>query len=337
MSHKNVLYIGNDLTKKTKYNSTLAVLSLLLTKEGFSIKKSSNKSNKIHRLLDMCFSVIKFRKSTDYILIDTYSTTNFYYALITSQLARLFNIKYIPILHGGNLPYRLSKSSKLSQLIFKNSYKNVAPSHYLKNAFEKAGFSTIYIPNTLEIDLYPFKHRKTIKPKLLWVRAFKEIYNPVMAIEVLSLLKKKYANASLCMIGPFVDDTHLQAKLLVKKLQLKGSVEFTGVLLKEDWHKKSEEFDIFINTTNFDNTPVSVMEAMALGLPVVSTNVGGIPYLIQENYDGLLVAKSNPKEMAIAILHILDQRFPEISLMARKKVEKFDWNVVKYKWLEILK
>ena len=118
MNNKIILYIGNNLTKKTKYNSTLIVLTNLLRKEGVSVIVSSDKINKLLRLLDMCFSLIRNRKKIDYVLIDTFSAINFYYALVISQLSRLFNIKYIPILHGGNLPDRLNRNEFFSDLIF---------------------------------------------------------------------------------------------------------------------------------------------------------------------------------------------------------------------------
>ncbi len=337
MKKISILYIGNNLTKKTKYNSTLTILSNLLSKEGYNITISSDKQNKLLRLISMCLSVIKLRNKVSYILIDTFSTSNFYYALLTSQIARFFKIKYIPILHGGNLPYRISKNPLLSKLIFKNSFKNIAPSFYLKNEFEKQGYKTQFIPNILEIEDYNFIERLNIQPKILWVRAFKEIYNPTLAIKVLNLLKIDFPEAKLCMVGPFVDTSYTNTLELVKNLKLENSVEFTDVLLKEDWHKKSEEFDIFINTTNFDNTPVSVMEAMALGLPVVSTNVGGLPFLIDNKIDGLLVEKENEIVMTSAIKSILNNKFPDLVFNARKKVEGFSWQNNRQKWLEILK
>jgi len=336
MKNKKILYIGNNLTKKTKYNSTMTALSSLLKIEGYGVILSSDKINKISRLLDMLFTTIKYRNKTDYLLIDTYSTINFYYAFLISQLARILHIKYIPILHGGNLPERISQSSILSNLIFNNSYKNIVPSQYLKHEFEKKGYKTTFIPNILEINNYVFKERKKITPKLFWVRAFKEIYNPTLAINVLKLIKKQYPNAILCMVGPFVDNSHRKTLALLKEYKLEDSVEFTDVLLKEDWHKKSINYDIFINTTNFDNTPVSVMEAMALGLPVVSTNVGGIPYLIENKKDGLLVNKENSKEMAAAIIEVLQGKYPNLAIEARKKVEGFSWVANKDKWLKIL-
>ena len=208
MKQNRILYIGNNLTGKTKYNSTIVVLSSLLRAEGFSVTISSDKTNKLFRLLDMCFTLMKHRNKTDYVLIDTFSTINFYYALMISQIARVFNLKYIPILHGGNLPERLEKNKLLSNLIFKNSYKNVAPSNYLKKAFESKGYKTMFIPNILEIENYKFKERKDLEPNLFWVRAFKQIYNPTLAIKVLAMLKKKYPAAKLCMVGPFVDHSY---------------------------------------------------------------------------------------------------------------------------------
>ena len=161
------------------------VLSRFLSIEGFTIYKSSSKSNTFFRLLEMCYDLVRYRSKVDYVLIDTFSTANFYYALLTSQLCRFFSLKYLPILHGGNLPYRLKQNPRLSSLIFKNSYQNIAPSGYLKYEFEKEGYKTILIPNVIPIGNYTFKERKKIAPKLLYVRAFAKIYNPTMAVEVL--------------------------------------------------------------------------------------------------------------------------------------------------------
>jgi glycosyltransferase involved in cell wall biosynthesis len=286
----------------------------------------------------MCITLIKNRKYVDFVLIDTFSTINFYYAYTIAQLARFFKLKYIPILHGGNLPYRLDHSLKMSQAIFNHSFTNIAPSGYLQYEFNKRGFSTTLIPNILNIKDYPFKQRNSLQPKLLWVRAFAHLYNPALAILVLKELKITFPKAKLCMIGPVKDDSYELTKDLVKKLDLVSSVEFTGVLPKEQWHKKSKEFDVFINTTNFDNTPVSVMEAMALGLPVVSTNVGGLPYLIENNKDGVLVDKDDIPAMTKAVINLIEdkQKAVDVALKARKKVENFDWKFVKQQWDIIL-
>ena len=337
MEKSNILYIGNNLTKKTNYATSMDVLSNLLKSEGFTIYKSSSKSNKVLRLLDMCFAILHYKNKIDYVLIDTFSTSNFYYALLISQLCRLFRLKYLPILRGGNLPYRLKQNPTLSSLIFNNSFQNIAPSGYLKHEFKIKGYATQLVPNVISIANYKFKKRIKLKPKLLYVRAFANVYNPCMSIEVFKEIKKTYSKAVLCMVGPNKDGTLNEVQQLIDRYELHDSVEITGVLSKSEWHKKSEEFDVFINTTNVDNTPVSVIEAMALGLPVVSTNVGGMPFLVENNKDGVLVEKNNAVEMATRIIEILEKNNISLAKNARIKAESFDCNIVKNKWVEILK
>jgi glycosyltransferase involved in cell wall biosynthesis len=269
----------------------------------------------------------------DVVLIDTYSTQNFYYALLVSQLCRVLKLPYIPILHGGNLPYRLRHNLGLSQCIFKHAAYNIAPSLYLKDAFEANGYTNVrYIPNSIELSNYPFKQRDFETPKLLWVRSFASLYHPQLAVQVLKALRDQGVDAELCMVGPDSDGTLAEVQALAKRLHVK--VTFTGKLTKPEWTALATDYNVFINTTNFDNTPVSVIEAMALGLPVVSTNVGGMPYLINHEVDGLLVPPMDVKAMVAAILHLFEDpsKREQLIMNARNKVEGFDWEVVKHQW-----
>src|SRR5690606_5008813 len=126
------------------------------------------------------------------------------------------------------------------------------------------------------------------------------------------------------------------AKKYAKKHDLR--VNFTGKLKKKEWIKLSTAYDIFINTSDIDNTPVSVIEAMALGLPVVSTNIGGIPYLIEEGKTGLLVNPNDPEAMAKKIISLLN----DTDLAARlaqhggEKTMEFDWELIKEEWNKVL-
>ena len=333
---KNVLYIGNALHTKGKTITTIDSLSKHL-REISQIQVASNKSNKVLRLLDMVFLVIANRRKTDYVLIDTYSTVNFYYALIISQLCRLFKLKYVNILHGGNLEYRLKNSPRLCRFIFANAHQLVAPSQFLKFVFDKYGYKKVlHIPNTIEIDHYKYKVRKINEIKLLWVRSFSSIYNPLQAVLVFEELKKRGYNTELTMIGPEVDGSLSKTKKIVKEKNLE--VRFTGKLSKTEWIALSKDYNVFINTTNFDNTPVSVIEAMALGLPVVSTNVGGLPFLISNEVDGLLVTQNDVKAMVNAIVKLKQDEVLKYELVnnAREKVEGFDWYAVKPKWEKLL-
>jgi glycosyltransferase involved in cell wall biosynthesis len=334
---KKLLYIGNKLSKHGVTPTTIEILGPLLEREGFTVSYASSQKSMYFRMIDMLWSVFQNREA-DAVLIDTYSTTNFWYAFATSQLCRLLKLKYIPILHGGNLPFRLKNNPKICNMIFNHSYHNVSPSNYLLEKFREQGFNNlIHIPNGIEIENYPFEQRKKASPNLLWVRSFAKIYNPLMAVAVFSAIKKKYPEATLCMVGPEKDGSSLDAKQKAKDLELE--VLFTGKLSKQDWIKLSKEYAIFINTTHFDNMPVSVIEAMSLGLAVVSTNVGGIPYLLVNKKEGLLVLDNDVDEMVSAIENIIENPdlFLNLTSHARTKAESYDWESVKHIWIATLK
>jgi len=334
---KNLLYIGNKLNNKSSNITTIDTLGKHLEEEGYYVTFSSSKTNKVFRLLAMIYSVLKNLKKVDFVLIDTYSTQNFYYALIISQLCRILKLKYIPILHGGDLPNRLDKNPILCNYVFRNAYINVSPSLYLKQIFHDFDFENVkYIPNSIEIKDYPFSQKKVIKPKLFWLRSFKKIYNPLMAIKVANNLKEKGLDCELCMVGPDGDGSFLFVKKLANDLNV--DVNFKMKMQKQDWINISKNYNIFINTTNFDNMPVSVIEAMALGFPIVSTNVGGMPNLINNGEDGLLVEKDDVDAMADQIIKLVNNPIlvNKLSKKARTKAEKFNWDVVKLNWVKLL-
>lgn len=327
------IHIGNRLERRNYLSIVDHVGGRLI--ERYDMILASAKDNKVLRLLDMAWHVIKYGRKADFLIIDVFSSQNFYYALVVSQLSRLMGLPYITNLQGGNLPWRLKNHKKMCKLIFDNATINVAPSHYLLTEFTNAGFIVELIPNPVSIEKYDFKPRKQITPKVLYVRAFKEIYNPPMAVEMLNLLLKKHPEAELTMFGPHLDDTYSQAKALVDKYGLHDKVKMPGSVSQEEWGEASKDFNVFINTTNFDNTPFSVIEAMALGLPIVSTNVGGMPYLIQDRENGLLTEKQNPQMMADKISELVENSnlVEKLSNAGREKVEKLDWeNSVKHLW-----
>jgi glycosyltransferase involved in cell wall biosynthesis len=328
-----ILYLGNQLSKHGKSPTSIETLGVFLKNEGYTMYYASDKKNMILRLLDMLFTMLKTREKIDYILIDTYSTSAFWFAFICSQLARLLKIKYIPILHGGDLPNRLHKNPKICQLIFKNAYINIAPSNYLKHHFNLHGFQNVeVIPNSIQLDKYVFKKRENLKSNLLWVRSFAKIYNPKMAVDVLVQLQKNYSDATLTMVGPEKDGSLAATQEYANRVGVK--VNFTGKLSLQDWTKLAQDCDIFINTTHFDNTPVSVIEAMALGLPVVSTNVGGIQFLLKNNENAILVNDNQVNEMVDGIEKLLiDKEFSlKIQQNAYKFVQNFNWDSVFINW-----
>jgi glycosyltransferase involved in cell wall biosynthesis len=141
------------------------------------------------------------------------------------------------------------------------------------------------------------------------------------------------------MVGGDKRDGSLdEARTLAAKLELGDAVDFRGAVPKHLVGSVLAEGDIFLNTSRVDNTPVSVIEAMACGLCVVSTDVGGIPHLIRDGENGLLTPSDDTDAMHQAVMALLSQpeRSFAISQNAICSVRNFDWANVLDRWEAIL-
>ena len=333
-----ILYIGNKLSRHGFTPGVLETFGPLLEKERYVVVYAGTRKNQFARLFEMLWETLTKGKQADYILIDTYSTSAFWYAFLTSAIAKLLNVKYIPLLRGGDLPRRLNRSKHFCDIIFTHSYANVAISGYLEHEFNKAGYKAIVIPNFIDISKYPFKLREQLRPRLLWVRSFHRIYNPNMAADVLAGLLQTHPDAELCMVGPDKDGSMKEFKDYIRLKGIDEQVKITGKLTKEEWIALSENYDFFINTTNIDNTPISVIEAMALGLCVISTDPDGIPYLLDDGRDSILIKPGDYSNMAKQISSIMNDPdlAKQLSSNARRKAETYDWGAIRENWIRLL-
>lgn len=332
-SSRGILYIGNRLTRHG-LNPTGADTLTERLRQDFVVYTASSVRNQIGRMVDMLRSILACRRRVSVVLIDTYSTKSFYYAFACGMLCRLLRIPYVPILRGGSLPVRVQRSPRMSKMLFKAAAINVSPSSYLKKAFEKEGFKVECISNSINISDYPYRTRSSLSPKLLYVRAFQKLYNPVLAVQILKEILVRYPEATLCMVGPDKDGSLELVRREVSSLGLAGRVTLHGKLSKKEWVALSDGYDFFINTTNYDNMPVSVMEAMALGMVVISTNVGGVPALINHEENGILVEPNQTRGFVDWIYRLIEDPglANQISAAAREKALSFDWSVVRPQW-----
>lgn len=333
---RTIVYIDNFLAEHGATPTTGVTLTKLFEKEGYHVVRAGTKISKRARLLEMLGAIRRNRGAI--ILIAVYSTSAFYFAWACARLCRLLGVQYISCLHGGNLPQRITKNAGLCAQIFAHSYTNVVVSGYLQASLNQHGWPSILIPNSINIAQYPFLHRTTVQPRLLWVRSFHQIYNPQLAIHLVTALAVNYPTVTLTMVGPDKDGSLDACQKLAAKLGVHDKITFTGRLAVNEWVALSAKHDIFINTTNFDNLPVSVIEAMALGLPVISTNVGGLPYLVNNGQNGLLVNPNSTDEFIDAINSILsDSSFTaSLSMEARNTAERFSELHVMQLWNKLL-
>jgi glycosyltransferase involved in cell wall biosynthesis len=327
-------FVGSMLGRNAGYITTQGqVVADLFASEGFKVECVSSKVNRGLRLADIVTVLVKNRKRFDLVILEVYSGLSLIIADAASVICKLFRIPVIMVLHGGNLPESIEKKPRQTKRVLKSANALIAPSSFLAERIGAHGFKVGVIPNVIELDSYKFRERNKLSPRLLWMRSFHELYNPQMAIYVLAKLKLDYPNATLTMAG--VDKgLESEIKQLAAELNLCDSVTFPGFLTLAQKQKLFSESDIFVNTNRTDNMPVAVVEACAFGLPVVATNVGGLPFLLKHGETGILVDSEDVDGMSWAIKSLLeDSQFAnKLSTNGRVLAEKSAWTNVRIEW-----
>jgi L-malate glycosyltransferase len=204
------------------------ILASLFQSSGYSVRKTSKYPNRILRLSDTTLSIIYWRKLIDIAIVDVFSGLGFYLVDWTSWLLSELGIPFILVLRGGNLPEFTSKNNRLVRKVLQRANAIVAPSTYLKKQMG-VDFEVSVISNVLDLSHYPYKYRPEVEPSLLWMRTFHDIYNLLMAIDVLVELKKYFPDESLVMAGQ--DKGLLSiAKKYAQKSQVFDQIRFPGLL-----------------------------------------------------------------------------------------------------------
>jgi len=334
-----VLLIGNFLSESSGGRGFCEDLAAQLKNSGWAVITASGKNGRFLRLLDMITTVWKNRHRYSVTNIEVYSGPAFFWAEIVCQILHAINKPYVLTLHGGNLPSFAQRWPRSMRHLLRSAAVATTPSHYLLEQMRAYRADLRVLPNALDLIRYTFRLRAHPRPDLVWMRAFHEIYNPLLAPQVVSLLAADFQDIHLTMIGQNKGDGSLErAQQLAANPAVNRHTVLRGAVPKADVPYWLNTGDIFLNTTNVDNTPVSVLEAMACGLCVVSTDVGGIPYLLQDERDALLVPPDDPEAMAQAVRRILTEPglARHLSQNARQKAEQFDWAKVLPQWEQLL-
>jgi Glycosyltransferase len=128
-----------------------------------------------------------------------------------------------------------------------------------------------------------------------------------------------------------------ETRRLAEALGLNGAVHFPGFLDMAAKVREGNAADIYINTNHVDNMPVTVVEACAMGLPVVTTAVGGIPDLLTDGETGLLVPDNDDQAMTAAIHRLLNEPAlaTRLSTNGRQLAERSSWEKVRPLWEQL--
>ena len=308
------------------------LLAERLSQDGYQAFQTSSSKNRLFRLLDIILSLYSWRHQVQLVMINVYSGRAFILADAASLTAKILGFSIIFMLHGGNLPDFFKRYPAWVKRVLKRGDRFVAPSVYLADAFRALHKVTV-ISNMIDLEAYPFHLRSQVRPNLFWMRTFEDIYNPELAIETLSILKRDFPEAQLTMAGR--DQGLLEAtRVMVRDRGVENNVRFVGFLDLDGKKRELTSHDIFLNTNRVDNMPVSLLEVAACGLPIVSTNVGGIPFLFVNEKSAMLVPNNDADAMAQAVIRLLCE--PELacrlSQNGRKIALASGWNSIKSQW-----
>jgi glycosyltransferase involved in cell wall biosynthesis len=313
------------------------ILSRLFGAAGYKTIAVSKSLNRFARLADISTTLLWKKGDIDIALIEVYSGKAFVVADVASAISRGMGYKVILTLHGGNLPAFIKRFPNWTRRVLSRAHRLVAPSEYLARAAATSGRIASIIPNVIDLGDYPYRRRGKVTPRLFWMRSFHQLYNPALALRVAAGLRTEYPDVTLVMAGQD-KGSESKMRLLARELGISDVVRFPGFLDKSSKAREGDDSDIYLNTSRIDNVPVAILEAGAMGLPVVTTRVGGLPDFLRDGDNGLLVPDDDPAAMIAAVRRLLKEpKLAErLSINGRALAERAAWPRVRPLWEELL-
>jgi glycosyltransferase involved in cell wall biosynthesis len=270
----------------------------------------------------------------DIIHVFSASYYSYLFSAVPALLAgRLYGKKTILNYRSGEAADHLTKWRTAAQTM-RWADRIVVPSGYLVEVFARFGLRAEAIFNTIALDRFGFRERRPLRPLFLSARLLEPLYNVACTLRAFALVQQRYAEAQLIVAA----DGSERGKL--ERLARELDLHHTRFIGKVDYERMPELLDaaeIYLNANDLDNMPSSLIECMAAGLPVVSTNAGGIPYIITHEQTGLLVACNDHQAMARGAIRLLEdqQLATTIARRARRECEKYQWSAVRNQWVSL--
>ena len=216
----------------------------------------------------------------------------------------------------------------------------VVPSEFLRAVFDRHGLSAVIVPNIVDTDVFcparihhPAGDQQA--PHVVIARNLEKIYGIDVGLRALAILRTEHPGLRVSIAGSGPERANLEA--LASALGLSSAVRFTGQLDVPAMAALYQSADLVLNPVRADNTPNSVLESLACGIPVVTTNVGGVPHLVEHRLTAWLTEPECPDALADGMSIVLRDRDlrRRLSTQGRIRAESCAWPVVKHQWLQV--
>jgi glycosyltransferase involved in cell wall biosynthesis len=267
-------------------------------------------------------------------IVHVFSASYFSFLLSSSPailLARCLRKPVILNYHSGEAEDHLSRwPSAVRTLRLAN--RIVVPSDYLANVFRRFGLQAQVVYNSVDLSAFKFRARSKPGPAFLANRNFEAHYNVACVLRAFARIQGRQPHATLTVAGD--GPQRPQLRQLASDLSLRNT-RFVGRVQPELMPALYDEHDVWLNGSEVDNMPMSILEAYACGLAVVSTNAGGIPYVVRNERTGRLVDCGDAESLAEAALEVVGNPalFAELTRNGLAQCANYSWDLVKQGWL----
>jgi L-malate glycosyltransferase len=248
--------------------------------------------------------------------------------------ARRWGKRVVLHYHSGEAAQHLDGWGPLVHPWLRLADEIVVPSEYLRGVFARHGYRARVIPNVVDTSSFRFRPRPRLRPHLVSTRNFEAHYRVENTLEAYAIVKRRHPDATLTLAGY----GSLEGRLRARASALGAlDVRFCGRVEPESMPRLYDGADIFLNSSVVDNQPVSVLEAFAAGLPVVSTATGDIGRMVRHGDTGCLVPADHPEAMAAAVSELLTApgQALQMAQRARREAERYSWPAVRGSWADV--
>lgn len=270
-------------------------------------------------------------------LVHIYSAAYLSFALAPTPallLARLFGKPALLNYHSGEAADHLTRWRRTALPVMRLAQRVIVPSEWLAGIFARFGITAEVIQNTVEAAQFRFHERCPLRPVLLSNRNFECHYNVADTLRAFAIIERRMPQARLIVAGD--GSEREQLRQLAAELKL-TQIEFTGAVPPGQIAALYDRADIFINASVVDNQPLSIIEAFACGLAVVTTGAGGIPQMVRHGRNGIVVEPGDYRALAEAVLSLCapESNAAEMVSQALADSRHYTWSAVRSRWLEL--
>jgi L-malate glycosyltransferase len=285
----------------------------------------------------LAYVVSLFMRVRKYEVIHIFSASYFSFLLAPTPallIGKLYGKRLLLNYHSGEARDHLQRWRRSAIPTIRLADVLIVPSPYLVRVFAEFELQAEPIFNLIEIDQFRFRERAALRPIFLSNRNFEKHYGVDRVLRAFATIQKRIPEARLIIAGDGPERTSLEE--LARDLNLQNA-EFIGRVGHERIVELYDSTDIFLNGSEIDNQPLSLLEAFACGLPVVTTDAGGIPDMVVPEKTALVVPRGEYEQLAASALRLLVNPVLAQSIIeeALEECRKYRWEAVRDQWLNL--